>query len=209
MTKTEQIINAIEMAEGFQSKLTPEALAVPGFTSLKIRHLMNNLGAISTHFGEIGSHVGGTFCSAIFQNDNLIEATSVDSFVEFNAGNPMQELLSNVTKFKPGPLLFKLIAQDCWNIKEHPTNIDFFCFDGEHSFESQRKAMTHFLPWMADEFIFVIDDFCTWDFVKKGTVLGLAESGCTVLFEKELYNGIPGDNSGWHQGFGVFLLKKP
>lgn len=168
---------------------------------------MNNLGAISTHFAEIGSHVGGTFCSAVFNNDNLVSATSVDSFVEFNGGNPMQELISNVGKFKPGPVQFRLIAQDCWNIKEHPTGIDFFCYDGDHSLESQKRAITHFLPWMANEFIFVVDD-AIWPQVKQGTNDGLLECDCEVLLDMELFNGIEGDNQGWHNGLRVFLMRK-
>lgn len=217
MTKIDQIKHAISEANFFRSKLTPEALAVPGYTSLKIRALMNNLGAISTNFAEIGSHVGGCFCSAIFQNDNLKTATSVDLFSEFNEErNPMQELLSNVGQFKPAETKFSLLIKDCWEIKDHPTNIDFFSYDGPHSLETQAKAMTHYTDWMADEFIMCVDDY-GWPFVTQGTKDGLAlaelrhkigKEGYKVLFSQELLSGVEGDNMQWHNGFFVALCSK-
>lgn len=197
----------------FRSKLTDEALAVPGLTSLKIRHLMNNLGAISNDFLEIGSHKGGTFCSTVFGNDHLGTTVAVDNFSEFNKeeGHPMSHLLSNVGRFKPGKIKFTLVNKNCW---ERPLmSIDGNCFDlylydGPHNLEDQRRACTQFLDSMANQFIFCVDDYSVWPFVKEGTQLGIRDSGCKVLFEQELYNGIEGDNFGWHMGFYVALLEK-
>ena len=221
MTKIEQIQHAISEANFFRSKLTPEALGVPGYTSLKIRHLMNNLGAISTRMCEIGTHKGGTFCSAIFGNDNLEEATAVDNFSEFSEeGSPMQELLTNVGKFNPPGTKFKLITKDCWGpIDNPPSHVDFFCFDGDHSLESQRNAMTHFIPWMADRFIFCVDDASAWPFVKEGMdqgialaelrhKLGGAAPGYRVEWSQELWDGNEGNNFGWHNGMFVALCSK-
>lgn len=209
MNKVQQIIHAIQMADALQSKLTPEVMAVPGFTSLRIRHLMNNLGAISNNFFEIGSHKGGTFCSAVFQNDHLQNAVAIDNFSEFNDGEPMRELISNVGLFKPGPVKFKLIAQDCWETKGlDGMKFDFYLYDGSHDFHSQRKACTHFLDVMADEFIFCVDDYSVWEHVHLGTKEGICESGCSVVFHNELYNGIEGDNHGWHNGLYVALMRK-
>lgn len=219
MTKIDQIKHAIHEANFFRSKLTEEALAVPGFTSLKIRHLMNNLGAISTNFCEVGSHVGGCFCSAIFQND-IQMATSVDNFEEFNESSPMQQLLNNVEKFKPINTKFTLICKDCWGPLNLPKGIDFLNYDGPHSLEYQRRAVTQYIPYLADEFILTIDDFSAWDFVKKGTNEGIALAelrhklknpelpGFTVKFHQELWNGVEGDNWGYHNGFGVYLCSK-
>lgn len=220
MTKIEQIQYAIHEANFFRSKLSPEALAVPGMTSLKIRALMNNLGAISTNFLEIGSHAGGTFCSTIYGNDNLKGITSIDNFSEFNTDSPMQQLLDNVSKFKPKETQFKLIMKDCWGpIEQPPSNVDFFMFDGDHSFESQKNAMTHFIPWMAEEFVFCVDDASVWPFVKAGMEEGIALSelrykikggmpGYKILFEQELWDGQEGNNYGWHMGFWVALCSR-
>ena len=211
MTKIEAIQFAISEANLFRSKLSPEALAVPGYTSLKIRHLMNNLGAISSNYLEIGVHKGGTFCSAIFGNNNLAFATAVDSFVEFNEeGSPMKEFLSNAGMCKSIVTGMKLIAKDCWEIVpvDLPQGIDLYLYDGGHGFSEQLQACTHYLDSMADEFIFLVDDYSAFGGVKDGTTEGIKKSGCEILFEQELYNGIPGDNFGFHNGFYVSLLKK-
>jgi hypothetical protein len=218
MTKIDQIKHAISEANFFRSKLTPEALAVPGMTSLKIRHLMNNLGAIGTRFAEIGTHKGGTFCSTIFQNENLINAFAVDNFSEFTEdGNPMQELLSNVAKCKCDATQFSLLIKDCWDINPHPQGVDLFLYDGNHSAEAQERAMTHFIPWMADEFIFCIDDFSAWPWVKPATEAGIAlaelrhkigKEGYRVLFQQELWDGNEGNNMGWHNGYVVYLFSR-
>lgn len=210
MTKIESIQYAIAEANMFRSKLSPEALAVPGFTSLKIRHLLNNLGAISTNYLDCGSHRGGSFCSTVFKNENLENAICIDDFREFNENSPMKDLLDNAGKFKPGNVRMKLLSKDCWTVTpdELPV-IDLYLYDSEHSSESQYKAITHFLGAMTDEFIMVIDDY-SWQggFVKEASLKGLADSKLQVLFQIELWNGIEGDNFSWHNGAGVFLLKK-
>ena len=215
MTKIEQIQHAIQEANFFRSKLTPEALAVPGFTSLKIRHLMNNLGAISTNYLDCGTHKGSTYCSTVFKNDNVQYATAIDSFVEFNEGSPMQEFLNNAGKLKPGVTQMQLVMKDWMSVgtESIPNDIDLYLYDANHSFESQRDAITHFLPSMANEFIMCIDDFSVWDFVKNGTEEGLRNAkiilpSFEILFRQELFNGIEGDNHGWHNGVGLFLLKQ-
>lgn len=206
MTKIEQIQFAISEANFFRSKLTPEALAVPGMTSLKIRALMNNLGAISTSYLEVGVHKGGTFCSTVFQNDNLITATAIDNYSEFNEGSPMQEFLDNAGKFKPGKVGMQLMMKDCWEVTNVPKEIDLYLYDGNHSLESQRMACTHFLDSMADEFIFCVDDFSLWPQVKQGVSEGM--KGFTILFAQELWDGQESNNFGWHNGFYVALIKK-
>jgi len=211
MTKIEQIQNAISEANLFRSKLSPEALQVPGFTSLKIRHLMNNLGAISSNYLDCGSHKGGTYCSTVFNNTNLQNAICIDDFREFNGDSPMIELLSNAGKFKPESVKMKLIQKDVWAVteKDLPAGIDLYLYDSDHSLESQYKSVSYFLKSMADEFIFVVDDYSVWPQVKEGTEKGLKDSGLEILFQQELYNGIPGDNWGFHQGLFVALLRKP
>jgi hypothetical protein len=92
------------------------------------------------------------------------------------------------------------------------SDVDLYCFDADHSYDSQRKAMTHFLPSMADEFIVVVDDWQYGD-VKRGTLDGLSESGCEILFQQELLNTEPYTeeehrNMEWWRGFYIALLKK-
>ena len=80
MSKVELIEEAIEKAIRRESKLTPFAMSVPMLGSLQIRHLLNNLGAISKSFLDVGSHRGGSYCSAVFKNNNLDDVAAVDSW---------------------------------------------------------------------------------------------------------------------------------
>lgn len=207
----ELIHNAIERAVARQSKLTDEALRVPMLGSLQIRHLLNNLGGMANHYMEHGVHKGGSFCSAIFGNE-LVTATAVDCFAsdKTNDVDPAQPIfLANVDKFLHPGTIFELIVSDSFDV--NPENIvnliDLYYFDGDHSYESQRKALTHFKSSMDEEFVYVVDDYML-DVVRKGTQDGIKDGGYEVLYERELVTDHEYDNESWWRGFAVFLLKK-
>lgn len=207
--KIKAIKEAIEKAKSHQSKMDETAWSVPALSSLKIRHLMNNLGAISTKYLECGVHIGGLFCSTI-ANNSLLTATANDSFASDETGEIKYEpqFRANVTKCLPDNTIFTFRKGDTFEIPPMhvPSGIDLYLFDADHSYESQRKAMTHFLPAMADEFIVCVDDY-DWSDVSRGTQDGLKESGCEVLFE-EIWEGNDHDNNGAWNGFYIALLKK-
>lgn len=214
--KIQAIKEAIEKAENHQSKMDETAWSVPALASLKVRHLMNNLGAISTRYLECGVHKGGLFCSTIRNNNNLVMINANDSFAsdETSEDKAYPQFIGNVEKCKSSGSFFSLTIGDTFEIDQLLISgpIDLYLFDADHSYESQRKAMTHFLPSMADEFIVCVDDWQYGD-VKKGTMDGLKESGCEILFQEELLNSEPYTedehrNEEWWRGYAVFLLRK-
>lgn len=220
MRETEEAIKliecAIELAIDHRSKMDDVAWSVPALSSLKIRHLMNNLGAISTRYFECGVHVGGLFCSTIRNNHNLRSATANDSFAsDVNSDNPAEpRFWENARNCISQITLFEMLKANTFDVppNEIINPIDLYLFDADHSYESQRKAVTHFLPAMADEFIMCVDDWQYGD-VKRGTLDGLAESGCEILYERELLNEEPYTedehrNMEWWRGYALFLLKK-
>lgn len=211
--KIEAIKNAIEMAKSHQSKMDDIVWGVPALSSLKIRHLMNNLGAISTRYLECGVHKGGLFCSTIRNNPNLVDINATDSFASDadNEGDKAYPQFSeNAAKCKTDGLHCNLLIGDTFAIDHSFVcgPIDLYLYDAAHDYESQRKAMTHFLPAMADEFIVCVDDF-DWDEVMRGTAHGFSEirDQYECLFE-EIFRGNDHDNDGWWNGFYVALLKK-
>lgn len=209
MGKIDQIIDAIEMANMHGSKLTDEALRVPGFTSIKLRHLLNNLGAISTNYLEVGVHKGGTFCSVCFGNP-LKEAVAIDNYSEFaKGGETKAEFLENADNNVYIGTIFALIEEDCFTVKDlGKSKFDLYLYDGLHTESAQQRAVSHFLPNMTDEFILVVDD---WQFagVESGTRTGIRLSGLKVIHEVILETK-EGErhNEAWHNGFAVFLLKQ-
>lgn len=216
--KISAIQGAIEKAKNLQSKIDETAWSVPALSSLRIRHLMNNLGSISTSYLECGVHRGGLFCSTIRNNPNLINIVANDSFAsDATSGESIEShFFANVTMCASKESSFTMLLGDTFgdlpSIVGLQPPIDLYLFDADHSYESQRKAMTHFLPAMADEFIYCCDDWQYGD-VKRGTMDGLAESGCEILFQEELLNTEPYTedehrNMEFWRGYAVFLLKK-
>lgn len=210
MITTELIIDAIEKAFKRESNLKSEAFDVPMLGSLQIRHLLNNLGSISTKFMEVGSHRGGSFASAVYENHNLKTTVAIDSWLsdETEGHSYMEDFKSNVSRFVPHQD-FIIIKQDSFEVDlaACPKGIDFYYFDGSHDYESQRKALTYYLPVLADEFIFCVDDFMLSE-VEQGTFDGIKESGCKILFEREFVTEKEYDNESWWRGWYVALLKK-
>lgn len=212
MKKIEQIKQAIANAEKRQSKLTMEALNVPALSSLMLRALMNNLGAISTHYMEHGVHRGGLFCSTIFNNENLLTATAVDNFEsdDISGEHAMPDFMQNVKTCIPQSLTnrFLLIRRNSFDVPSSQIGapIDLYLFDADHSEDSQCRALTHFISAMAEEFIFCVDDY-DWPEVQMGTHRGIIETEVDILFE-HIFQGNNHDNEGAWNGFYVALLKK-
>jgi len=210
MDKIQLIKDAIAKALRRESKLSGQAWDVPALSSLNIRHLMNNLGAISTRYWDCGVHVGGLFCSTIWHNDNLKSATANDNFQSDETGAIKYEsmFLENVSKCLPANTSFQLIKRDTFDVKpeEIVGPIDLYLFDADHSYNSQYKAIGAFLPVMAEEFILCVDDY-DWKEVHEATQAGIRDAELQILFE-EIWKGNDHDNEGAWNGYYIALLKK-
>lgn len=213
--KIEAIKLAIEKADKFKSKLSDAAMDVPFLGSLKIRALLNNLGELATHFLEIGSHKSGSCSSTIFKNDNIKSITVIDSWESdaTNEDKAYPQFMANTLKFKPEGSELKVIVADCFEVDVFniENKIDLYGFDAGHSLEEQKKALTYYKDALAEEFIYVCDDWAYGD-VKEGTLAGIKEGGYEVLFERELLNTTQGEdlhlNEEWWRGYAIFLLRK-
>lgn len=210
MITVQKIKQAIANAEKRQSKLTPELIRLPFLGSLQIRHLLNNLGELATFYTECGSHKGGSFNSAVYENYNLKFGYAIDSFESDRTQGETAEFqfLQNTLKYMPHTMELRLLRQDHFEVdfSHFHGKADFYLFDGSHDYESQRKGITYYYPVLADECIVCVDD-ADWEPVQKGTYDGIKECGFEILFEQYL-KGNDHDNEGWHNGFFVFLLKK-
>jgi hypothetical protein len=216
MDKISLIKSAIEKADKFQSKLTPEAMEVPFLGSLKIRALLNNLGELATNFLEIGSHKSGSCCSTIFQNHNIKKITVIDSWEsdETNEDKAYPQFMANTLKFKPATAELSVIVSDCFSVELDGIRdkFDLYGYDAGHSRQQQRDALIYYKPVLAETFIYCCDDWAYQE-VKEGTIEGIKEGGYEVLFERELLNpdGFPEDahlNDHWWRGYYLALLKK-
>ena len=87
-------------------------------------------------------------------------------------------------------------------------------YDGDHKEKSHFEALNHYLPCLENEFIYMIDDW-NWEGVRNGTINSIKDNNCEILYQKEIrtthdntHAKIFGQNSDWHNGISIFVLKK-
>lgn len=214
MIDTKIVRNILDTAlrEPGTSKLTKESIdSVGAYLSPNNRHLLNNLGAISHSYFEVGSHRGGSMISAGFENPHLL-VIGCDNFSHFPdpTNDPEIDLQRNCVRLLKGH--HKVLKMSAWDVVRSNLwdPIDLFFSDGSHTYEDQRRAITHFVPFMAEQCIVVVDDF-SWHDTNAGTMKGFKDAGVDILLAATLYSGTESDCTprGFWNGLGVFVIQKP
>lgn len=208
----DHVQKAIAMGMLEQSKLTKEILEIPGWSSAKNRHFLNNLCTLPwANYLEVGTWKGSTFVSALYGNrSTILSAVVVDDWIQYDS------LKADFAEFKENcihikDIDFQIHELDCFTMNKtrsfrSPINIYFY--DGNHSAEAQEKAFTYFNDVFAPVFIAVIDDW-NWPSVQTGTRSAIAKLGYKVLFEQILPARFNCDEDLWWNGVYVAVLKKP
>ncbi len=179
-----------------------------GMTGTKTRHFYNNLLDISgARYLEIGTWKGSSACSAMFEN--TAEVLCIDNWSEFEG--PRYECFENIKKYV-GNNRFIFISQDSFEVDiEDIPKFNIYLYDGDHSQESHKKALTHYIDVMDDTFIFIVDDW-NWNEVRDGTREAIQELGLKVLWEKVIeceYTGPKGESAKtWWNGMWAAVLQK-
>lgn len=195
------------------SKLSPELLEIEGYSGNKTRHLYNNIcNVIGLNYLEIGTWKGSSFCSALYKNTNIRSAIAVDNWSQFNG--PKNIFLENTSKFL-SENRFRFIEKDCWELTNDdiPDPIHIYMYDGDHSYESHKKAITKIHPFLAKYSIVLIDDWVVDEWkVRQATYDGIQEMNMKIHYTisiglvnaKEYHT--PGDTF-WN-GCGIFVLER-
>ena len=200
--------NCITKTNEHTSKLTKDVLSINGMSSSKVRHFLNNVCSLEgAQYLEIGVYKGSTFIAGLYKNNHLIDPIAIDNWSEFGGKDVFKQYTN---KFLSGNA-FRVIDQNAFSINVHqlfyrPVNIYFY--DGNHSYEAQYKAFTHYDKVFADTFIAIVDDW-NWDQVRNGTRDAFKELGYTILFEEVLPAPYNGDKDNWWNGLYVAVIKKP
>jgi hypothetical protein len=173
----------------------------------RIRQFLNNLlGLGEFHYLEVGVYCGGSFSAATYHNDKLASVTAIDSWAErFGGGaQPKKEFLEAVAKYVPKNVPFTLIENNCWAVDKLSHAPDVFYYDGPHTALDQEKALTHFGPMCAKQFIYICDDY-NWKQVQAGTRKGLEKFN--VIWELEIFSR--GDSQpDWWNGLFIAVLEQ-
>lgn len=208
MNLVEQVKFAIAQAEAGRSKLGPDVLAIEGMSSPKVRHFLNNLLNFgSASYLEIGCWQGSTLISALFGNKRS-NYWVIDNFCDY--GSPREAFQHNFKRHIGGSA--NLIDADCFSFD--PTDrgiieVNVYFYDGWHSEEAQRKALTHYIRSLAQTFIYIVDDWNgpEGEPVRKGTAAAIKELGLEILFEQTM-RGQGSDLKEWWNGLWIAVLRK-
>lgn len=195
----------IENAANGKPDLPDDVLHLPGFSSPRVRRLLNALcsqpGAV---YLEIGVHVGSTFIPAVYGNE--AQATCIDNWSMFVGAE--EQFRKHVEQYIPerGVLVLKA---DCFTVDlsliHAPVNVYFY--DGDHSAEAQYKALTYFAPVLADRLVLLVDD-CNWEEPRNETKRAINDLGWHVVYGDLLPGAYNGDQEQWWNGLYVALIEK-
>lgn len=210
MSRTKEYIArvelAIERAVGGHTKLTSKQLLLEGMSSSRNRILLNEIVKAGDRYLEIGVWRGSTFVAACYRNDPLY-AVSIDNFSQFSGDRQIfvdNIMSSNIEDWTH-------INNDCFALipeeKSFITNMNVYFYDGDHREEDQYQALTYYYECLADEFIFICDDW-NHEPAKVGTRLAIAELNLTIHREWELLSRTNGDRDMWWNGLYIAVCEK-
>jgi hypothetical protein len=203
-TIIEHINKSLEKTNKLQSKITPEILEMDGMSGKKTRHFYNNICSMNdARYLEIGVFKGSSICAAMCNNN--MTCLAIDNWSEF--GGPKSEFLTNFNKFK-GNNNAKFIEKNCWDVDVSTLGtFNIYMYDGNHTETSHYQALNHYLPCLDNIFIYLVDDW-NWDNVRTGTMKGIKDTNCEIMYQKEIFTESNNPSNDWHNGISIFVLKK-
>lgn len=169
----------------------------------------------SSGYLEVGLWRGGTFFPTIVGTP-LKHAIGIDNFSQFEGGDGWHANYKALAEAEGMPPI-TFLQKSCWNVdpEKLPCKIDLYYYDGDHTYEAQRMAVTHFLPAMQDQFVMVVDNWEYKDRTVPGTLDGIEDGGLIVdrreIIRESRLNPTPGGKWGPSTvgKFAVFHLRKP
>lgn len=199
------IEQCIADAEAHKSKLTEEYIStLEGLSSPKVWHLLNNLCSGVNSYLEVGCFKGSTLLAALYKNP--VYAFAIDNFM-------MEPKNRHIFFENTKETNFTFYEGDCFSfdVKQIKKPIELYFYDGAHTAEAQYKALTHFAGALADEFIFVCDD---WDLSKMKTcsLSAIKDLGYRLIEMHELKGHTNGTlqerKDGWWGGIACLRVRK-
>jgi hypothetical protein len=207
------IEKCINNAFSNKSKLDYNILNIDGLSGYKTRHFYNNVCNLDNiNYVEIGTWKGSSIISALYKNK--VKATCIDNWSEM--GGPVNEFKNNLSLYlnKNTDSELTIIEKDCFTLtnKDIIEPIDIFMYDGEHTYESHKKAISYFKDFFAKYVIILVDDWVFRDYIRQGTYDGINIAELKIHYFKEigLVNTNDFNTSGdtfWN-GCGVFICER-
>ena len=213
---------AVEDALLHKSNFVEEGYDVPGLSSNKVRHLLNNLckslDGESVVYADLGCYVGSTLWAAMMGND--VKAYAIDNYSQENIAParddiPWEEIENPIEKFQEyaekyigdNAVLFK--DKDIFDLvkldERFPPEVIFY--DADHSAEATYQNLSQFYQFATDPFTLVVDD-CNFDGVMAAVDKLCKDRKFAVLYKKVLRSQEIEDSMGWWNGVAVMVIGK-
>lgn len=176
--------NAIENAKKHQSKLNSDIINLSGMSDPITRHLYNNICDIdNATYCEVGTWKGASFISAMYNNKTF--GYVIDNWSEFDG--PINEFNNNIDTYFSDKSNIQVYNRHCFDqISENDItkSINIYLFDGNHEYDSHKKAITHYNNFFSKYVIIIIDDF--WGHITQATNDGISEMGLIVHYHEKI-----------------------
>ena len=208
---------SLNNALAMRTNLDKQVLKMKGLSGRKFRIMLNSLIKLmeKPKYLEIGSWIGSTACSALY--DNSIDMTCIDNFSQNFLPNldTEKELKKNIKKYINKNSSFSLIKKDFRNVNYNELKgHKIFFFDGPHHYEDHYDAISLVSPSMNNTFLMIIDDW-NWKQVREATHEAINNCKLKIISSLEIKTTqddssslITGENSDWHQGCIFFNIQK-
>jgi hypothetical protein len=213
LPETEPVINAWFSALAIEHKLPDFIRYMDGMSGKKYRYFINNLiGSLKDpRYLEIGSWKGSTACSAMW--DNFCRVLCIENWSHF--GGPKNEFQQNVNASLSGNIKFDFIESNYRDVDYSKIGkFNVYLFDGPHEEHEQFHGIEVTQPALDDTYILIVDDW-NWNSVRKGTMDAISNLNSTILAsivirttDNESHPQISGQNSDWHNGYFIGVIKK-
>ena len=210
---------ALTKSKNNESKISEKTKNLPGLTSEKVKHFINNLCELpDCKYLEAGVFQGSIFAAAVERND--LVATAIDNFsersimpmdsnVNINSekGNNKEIFLRNIKDLvlnKQVNIIDSNVFEADLNKISLKSNVIFM--DIEHTYESHYNFLNKFYEKIDNTFVYVVDDW-NWLQVRDATFKSIEDLKLKTLFKEEIFTKGEDKNDYWN-GLGIFVLNK-
>jgi hypothetical protein len=211
--------NALIKSKNNDSKISEKTKNLPGLTSEKVKHFINNLCELpDCKYLEVGVFQGSIFAAAVERND--LVATAIDNFSESSIipmdsnvninsekGNNKEIFLRNIKDLvlnKQVNIIDSNVFETDLNKISLKSNVIFM--DIEHTYESHYNFLNKFYEKIDNTFVYVVDDW-NWLKVRDATFKSIEDLKLKTLFKEEIFTKGEDKNDYWN-GLGIFVLNK-
>lgn len=201
---------AYETAIESKDKLPEQYKTRWGMSGRKYRGFANSLieNLADARYLEIGSYTGSTACAAIW--GNKLKALCIDNWSQF--GGPKTEFQSNIDNcLKDSNCDFSFIEQDFRQVDYNSIGkFNVYFYDGPHEEQDQYDGLKIVQPALDDVYVLIVDDY-NHENVIKGTARALEDLKPEIIASVVIETPYPGareQNSDWHAGYYISVVKK-